>query len=95
MVVERLNVIIFCKVVSLFKVIYKWIYDGIELNLIIKSYRLNELDGNLIVINIIQNEFGGYRCIVSNGFGLVLSLKVEICVVCEYSIEINFFSLLI
>lgn len=53
MVVERLNVIIFCKVVSLFKVIYKWIYDGIELNLIIKSYRLNELDGNLIVINII------------------------------------------
>lgn len=83
-----------CKAVSLSKVTYKWIHDGIELNLTTKSYRLNEPDGNLTVINITQNESGRYRCIASNGFGSALSLKAEIRVACEYSIEIYPLSLL-
>lgn len=80
-----------CKAVSLSKITYKWIHNGTELNLTTtsESYRLNEPDGNLTVINITQNESGRYRCIASNGFGSALSLKAEIRVACEYTIEIN------
>ena len=83
--------IIPCKAVSLSKVTYKWIHNGTELNLTAtsESYRLNEPDGNLTVINITQNESGRYRCIASNRLGSALSLKAEIRVACEYTTEIN------
>ena len=80
-----------CKAVSLSKTTYKWIHNGTELKLTTTSerYKLNELDGNLTVINITHDQSGRYRCIASNLFGSALSLKAEILVGCEYTIELN------
>lgn len=78
-----------CKAVSFSKVTYKWIHNGTELTTTSERYRLNELDGNLTVINITQDESGRYRCIASNRFGSALSLKADIRVGCEYTIELN------
>ena len=78
-----------CKAVSFSKVTYKWIHNGTELTTTSERHRLNELDGNLTVINITQDESGRYRCIASNRFGSASSLKADIRVGCEYTIELN------
>ena len=85
-VAEQSNVTISCVAVSSSAVSYKWTHNGRELKLTSRSgrYRLNDKDGNLTLINTTLIDAGEYRCIASNRFGSVLSLKAEIKIACEY-----------